>query len=120
MKIKRFKINESLSVFWTREKFEKINDMKAEIENAEDELASLLHEFLELNPKLLNKYNKEDEFYVQSFKYSPENPYVEFEIKYLDEDNDDYYAELSPKKFNELLEFLKDTEVYKTSKKYNI
>lgn len=120
MKIKRFKINENLSMSWTKEKFQKINNMKAEIENAEDELAPFLHDFLELNSELLDSNINKDEFYVQSFKYYPENPYNSFEIKYLDEDNDEYFAELNSKKFNELLEYLKDPETYKESKKFNI
>jgi len=120
MKIKRFKINENISSTWTKEAFEKINNMKSEIENTNDELKPFLQNFLELNKNLLDSNIDQDEFYADSFTYTPYNPYTKFEIKYFDEDNDEYYAELDTKYFNELLEFLKNPEVYKSSKKYNI
>lgn len=56
----------------------------------------------------------------QNYFYYPENPFIKLEIKYVDEDNDEYFASLNDSKFNELLQFLKDPETYVSSKKYNI
>ncbi len=122
--LEKFKINESLSdsspVSWTKEKFAKINKMKEEIENNESKLLPFLHEFLEINPELLDSDMSKDEFYVQTYYYYPENPFVKFSIKYLDGDNEEYFASLNDNKFEELLQFLKDPETYVNSKKYNI
>jgi len=72
MKIKKFKINESFSISWTKEKFEKINEMKAEISNLEENIKPFLHDFLELNKELLDSNNiNANEFYIKYFKYYP-------------------------------------------------
>jgi len=46
--------------------------------------------------------------------------YTPFEIDCRNDYNDRYYVELNHKKFNELLYFLKDPEMYKNTKKFNL
>lgn len=127
MKINRFNsINENVSLFgekWTKDKFDKIQKLKSEIENEEDNLKPLLKKYLLLNPDLQDQIVElnEEELVIISFQYTP-NKTIVFSIWYRAEYDDfgDFQASLNQKDFNEFLNFLKEPDIYINTKKYNL
>ena len=130
MKIKRFEnINENvdtsfLSAPWTEEKFLNIHDMKSKIEGEEENLLSLLTEYLIMNPELQEQICdlSEDETRATSYLFDPRSTVV-LTIYYCPDDDsygDDFIATLNKVEFQEFLKFLKNPEMYRSSKKYNI
>jgi len=118
MKIKKF--NENIeNEPWTKEKLNKLNDLKSKVWVMEEDLKKLLYEYLKLNPKLLEI---EDEFYIDFIRYNwlPLDSDVTLEIKYSDDDGDEFYVSLNSKRFDDFLEFAKNPDLYKNARKYNL
>ena len=127
MKIQRFKLIAE-DVNWSEDKLNQYYKLKDELLEMEDSLKILLAEYLLLNPNIQEDDSIEldtDETRIVSFEYHPNHQYIRFEIKYYPEDpvddfQDDYDATITVRGFQDFLNFLKDPESYKMSKKYNI
>lgn len=120
MKIKRFEnINEDMifDLPWTEKKFEEISELKKEIKATEESLFELLSDYINLYPDIVEN---ESEFYIKEFYYKKYNPFCRLEIVYYDDDNDERGTALDPNQFEDFLKFLKDPDLYKNSKKYNL
>ena len=125
MKIKRFIESASVTALnnviydipWTKEKFQELSELKSEIKATEESLFSALDTYLKLHPDLLEENEKE--FYIKSFDYDT-NQYRRLIIEYYDGENDVFETSLNSKEFEDFLEFLKDPDLYKNSKKYNL
>ena len=127
MKLKRFQINESLyNEPWSENKLNNYSKLKNELSATEDDLRELLTQYLLLNPNIQEDKSVEldpDEARVKSFEYFDNHPHIRFDLYYQPEDgdnDDDFLATITNREFNDFLNFLKDTETYKMSKKYNI
>jgi hypothetical protein len=127
MKIKRF--NENFAIFsepWTKEKFKKINKIKSEIKQSDKQVCKLLTQYLLLNPQIQDNssinldpnevnvlwydfYDSESNYWVFAFGYSNS-----------DFDVDESTVTLSIDQFDNLLEFLKDPDIYINAKTYNL
>ena len=126
MKIKRFNsIIESANVIydmpWTKEKFQELEALKGEIKATEESLFEPLSDFLMIHRDLIDDGDIDEEYgpSIASFYYS-NNKRCNLVIYYTDSDNDEYTVELDSKQFKDFLDFLKDPDLYKNTKKFNL
>ena len=128
MKIKRFNhINENSNINWEA-KFQKHYDLKVKVRNdledMYDDARPLLTKYLEIVGSYGDISELEnvdiDDIYVDSFEYYPGNPYMKFMIKYTIQKDDSFSLDLNDKEFDDLLEFLRDPELYINANKYNL
>jgi hypothetical protein len=123
MNIKRFEhINENSNINW-KEKFKRHYDLKIEVEKEFEDIYNdarpLLTMFLETREDF-DEIDIED-IYVKSFEYYPNSPYLKFRIEYFfADDPEEIFYDLDEEEFDDLLEFLKDPELYINSNNYNI
>lgn len=121
MKINRFnQTNESLYIggVWNKDKMIKIANMKHEINEEEQELESLLYDFLLLNPNILDIGNTKID-YVSSYQYESFFGDQLF-FKFVNDEEDTYDGSLNKIHFDEFMEFLKDPKTYEEARKYNL
>jgi len=125
MKIQKF--NESdLNLYdkpWTRKKFEEIEILKRELKATEESLFSGLRDYLILHPQIQDNPNIKlsEETYVFGYefsKYSSTKLYISYRPE--EDDFEDFDAYLDDKGLEDFLVFLKDPDLYKNSKKYNL
>ena len=123
MKINRF--NESSSMLkepWNAEKIEKIRVFKKEIRKLDGEFEEILQEYLLLNPQIGEEPNIIDnDTSVVDYDFR-ENKYCKLVINYYAEPDDEDVSEacITHKQYEDFLDFLKDKDLYKNAKKYNL
>jgi len=125
MKIKRFdNINENFSMeTWTEEKFEKIDNMRKQLEKVDESACYLIAEYMTFNfiDELELEEDCIDEFTVLRYeKYENDINYSLY-VNYQKEYGDDVeWISFTHKQFADLLEYMNNPDLYKSSKKYNL
>lgn len=134
MKISKFNDNKEQykkpTIIWNENNLHQFQILKNKVDSDKYEICRLLSEYLLLNPDILEEFSSNSEIEQYScydFNYHkyPMFIYSNVKVKMTIEINDDDYNEnltlyIKEEKFPDFLDFLKDQEQYKNSKKYNI